>query len=198
MAADALLTLLVAILVSALAVIAAQQWSRFHPRIMLTSEQLQRLQALAKRSLDSLDVPVGAILVYDRAIIGEGFNTVRRDHSAAGHAEINALSSAIATLGNEQFSSLDRGKLVLLSTFEPCLMCVGACIEHRIQTVYYMEGKDPAYVLGEWKAYARYLFRRRLIINHGEQVALFTLHPLYPGRIRPSFQGDASVRITSE
>jgi tRNA(Arg) A34 adenosine deaminase TadA len=155
---------------------------RLRGRIELNSELLERLLTLAKKSLETMDVPVGALLLYNQTAIGEGYNTVLRDQSAGGHAEINAISSAIASMGHEKFSSLDRKNLVLISTFEPCLMCVGACINYNIPTVYYLEEKDAVYFLEERKLYARYLFRRTRIRNCGEQIALFNLHPKYPKR----------------
>jgi tRNA(Arg) A34 adenosine deaminase TadA len=174
--------LLCAVLLPLLVIVLTQKISWFRRRIELDGVHLERLKALAKRSLDSMDVPVGALLLYDDEIIGEGYNTVLRYHSAGGHAEINAISSALASLGYDYFSALDRDKLVLLSTFEPCLMCIGACVNYNIRTVYYLEGKDAAYLLGEGKSYARYLFRRTRIRNRGEQAALFKLHPRYPKR----------------
>ncbi len=154
--------------------------SSFRPRIVLNGEIFERLQTLAKQSLESMDVPVGAVLLYKQTIIGEGYNTVLRDRSAGGHAEINAISSALTSMGYDKFFSLDRKNLILISTFEPCLMCVGACINYNIPTVYYLEGKDASYLLKERLLYAQYLFRRTRIRNHGEQIALFKLHPKYP------------------
>jgi tRNA(Arg) A34 adenosine deaminase TadA len=180
MTCGALYVLLGALLIPLLFILMSEKLSWFRPRIELKGELLQRLQTLAGQSLQTLDIPVGAILLYDQTIIGEGNNTVLRDRSAGGHAEINAISSAIARMGYDEFSSLDRRKLVLLSTFEPCFMCVGACIDHNIPTVYYLEGKDAAYWLKERRLYVRYLLCRARIRNHGEQLALFRLHPHYP------------------
>jgi tRNA(Arg) A34 adenosine deaminase TadA len=156
--------------------------SWFRPRIVLKSEILERLQLLAKKSLETMDVPVGALLLYNDAIIGEGYNTDLRDQTAGGHAEINAISSALGSIGYEKFLSLDRKRLVLLSTFEPCLMCAGACVNYNIKTVYFLESKDSGYLFKERFHYARYLFKRIRIQNRDEQIALFKLHPKYPKR----------------
>jgi tRNA(Arg) A34 adenosine deaminase TadA len=174
--------LLGAVLIPLFIIFLAHKLSWFRRRIELKGEFLLQLQRLAKQSLKTMDVPIAAILLYDQAIIGEGYNTVLRNHQAGGHAEINAISSAIASMGYENFSSLDRQKLILISTFEPCLMCTGAFINYNIPTVYYLEGKEASYLLEEGKLYARYLFRRARIHNRGEQLALFKLHPLYPDR----------------
>jgi tRNA(Arg) A34 adenosine deaminase TadA len=174
--------LFAAVLLSVVCIVMIQKLSWFRRRIELDGGLLSRLQALAKQSLESMDVPVGALLLYDRAIIGEGYNTVLRENSAGGHAEINAISSALDAMGSDRFALLDRSKLVLVSTFEPCLMCTGACINYDIRTVYYLEGKDAPELLAEGSSYVRYLFRRMRIRNRGEQVALFNQHPRYPKR----------------
>jgi len=138
---------------------------------------LERLTALAKRSLETNDVPIATVLLYNEKIINEGFNTVLRNGDAGGHAEINALSDAMRTLGPERFDALDRSRLILVSTFEPCLMCIGACINHRIRTVYYLQPKTVADLLSERKAEALYFFRRKEVRNSGIQLDLFRLHP---------------------
>jgi tRNA(Arg) A34 adenosine deaminase TadA len=81
------------------------------------------------------------VVLYGETMIGEGFNTVKRDSNAAGHAEINALSNAIRNVGWARFSSLDRDSLRLISTFEPCPMCRGALLEYRIRRVEYLKAK---------------------------------------------------------
>ncbi len=179
-------TLLITLAILLLIVIGLQKFYLLRPKIELTGELIARLQELAKRSLETLDVPVAALLLYKKEIIGEGFNTVFRNGKAGEHAEINAISSAIGSVGMEKFLALDRSQLVLISTFEPCLMCSGAFVSYNIRTVYFMEEKDAAYLLKEARLLARYMFRRTLVRNRGEQVALFKLHPHYPGRSDPS------------
>ena len=74
------------------------------------------------------EVPVGAVVVADGAIIGRGFNApiARRDPSA--HAEIAALRDAAARLGNYRLPGCD-----LYVTLEPCPMCAGAIMQARIR-----------------------------------------------------------------
>lgn len=148
----------------------------------LPPEQYRKLFALAEKSLESLDIPVGALLLYRGEIIGEGFNTVLRNGIAGGHAEMNAISDALLRLGSEHFSALDRNHLFLISTFEPCLMCAGAFITHNIQYVHYLEKKNLSYVLKEVALFFRYLFRRKRLSRKNDQRELFLRHPLYPGR----------------
>ncbi|MBK8340910.1 MAG: nucleoside deaminase [Flavobacteriales bacterium] len=92
---------------------------------MPTSEQVDVLANLGKEAISSGDVPVAALLLYNDDVIGRGYNTVRRDGNAGGHAEVNAISDAFRSLGWERFERLDRDRMVLLTTFEPCAMCKG-------------------------------------------------------------------------
>lgn len=154
----------------------------YHVRhtIKLNEDQFARLLALAKLSLESLDVPIGALLLYENKIIGEGYNTVLRTSDAGGHAEINAISDAIKRLGIDRFSSLDRSSLFLVTTFEPCLMCVGAFINYNIKQIYFLKRKDFLYLSKEGARFIRYYFRRGKLKHTGEQDALFEQHPHYP------------------
>lgn len=149
-------------------------------KIHLSVEVMQRLLSLAQRSLETLDVPVASVLLYENAVIGEGYNTVQRNMKAGEHAEINAISDAIAKLGFDQFSKLNRRRLCLVSTFEPCTMCLGACINYNIHHVFFLQGKDVSELLKEKKANVQYLLNRKLVKNNGEQIQLFSLHPKYP------------------
>ena len=155
---------------------------RLKGKVVLTEEQRTRLLELAARSLESSDVPVGALLIYEGKIIGEGYNEVLRNSKAGEHAEINAISSSIAAMGMVKFSSLDRNSLVLISTFEPCLMCAGAFINYNIQHVLFMKEKDLIYSGREEGLFVRYLLQRRQIRSNREQDILFEKHPAYPGR----------------
>lgn len=177
-----MLTFLITIVALLLLVVGFQRLYLLRQRTELSGEVVAHLKQLAMQSLETLDVPVAALLLYNNEIIGEGFNTVLRNSKAGEHAEINAISSAIASIGMEKFLALDRKQLILVSTFEPCLMCSGAFVNYNIGIVYFMERKDAEYLVKEVKLLARYMFRRSLVRNHGEQVALFKLHPRYPKR----------------
>jgi tRNA(adenine34) deaminase len=78
------------------------------------------------------EVPVGAVIVRDGAIIGEGFNQPIGAHDATAHAEIVAIRDAGRRLGNYRLT----GATVHV-TIEPCQMCVGAMIHARIARVVY-------------------------------------------------------------
>jgi len=78
------------------------------------------------------EVPVGAVLVKDQQLIGEGFNQVITLNDPTAHAEIMALRAAGDTLRNYR-----HPETVLYVTLEPCTMCAGALIHARIQHVYF-------------------------------------------------------------
>ncbi|CUX95703.1 tRNA-specific adenosine deaminase [Candidatus Gullanella endobia] len=82
---------------------------------------------LAKRAEDEGEVPVGAILILNNVIIGEGWNCSISYHDPTAHAEIIALRQ-----GGEQINNYRLLKTTLFVTLEPCMMCIGAMIQARI------------------------------------------------------------------
>ena len=87
---------------------------------------------LAKQSADEGEVPVGAIVVCDGRIVGEGRNRREVVKNALHHAEIEAIDNACKNLGGWRLWKCD-----LYVTLEPCPMCAGAIINSRIRTVYF-------------------------------------------------------------
>ena len=158
------------------------KFHRVKSKIVLHEKHYARLLELAERSLDSADVPVGALLLYEGVVIGEGYNTVLENKKAGEHAEVNAISNAIAAMGMEKFSSLNRRSLILVSTFEPCLMCAGAFINYNIQNIYFMKEKEVSFTAKEEMRFIRYLLRRKQVKHNKEQDSLFEKHPGYPAR----------------
>jgi tRNA(adenine34) deaminase len=76
------------------------------------------------------EVPVGAVVVIENAIVGRGFNAPISRHDPTAHAEIAALREAAAALGNYRLPGCD-----LYVTLEPCAMCAGAIMHARIRRV---------------------------------------------------------------
>jgi tRNA(adenine34) deaminase len=101
--------------------------------------------ALMRRALDLAahardaheEVPVGAVLVRDGAIIGEGWNRSISGNDASAHAEIVALRDAGARAGNYRLPGS-----TLYVTLEPCVMCSGAIVHARVARVVYA-ATDP-------------------------------------------------------
>ncbi|CUX96741.1 tRNA adenosine(34) deaminase TadA [Candidatus Doolittlea endobia] len=82
---------------------------------------------LAGRAEAEGEVPVGAVLVLNGVIIGEGWNCSIGHHDPTAHAEIIALRQ-----GGAQISNYRLLKAILYVTLEPCVMCAGAMIHARI------------------------------------------------------------------
>ncbi len=97
------------------------------------NEYIDKIIDLAQIAYDNDDIPVGAIVVKNNEIIGEGFNTRNRFKSVIGHAEIDALEMACKHIGDWRLDDCE-----LYVTLSPCMMCTGAIIESRIKKVYYL------------------------------------------------------------
>jgi tRNA(adenine34) deaminase len=78
------------------------------------------------------EIPVGAVVALDGAIVGSGFNQPIGMHDPTAHAEIVALRDAGRRIGNYRLTGA-----TLYVTIEPCQMCVGAMIHARIARVVY-------------------------------------------------------------
>jgi tRNA(adenine34) deaminase len=86
--------------------------------------------ALARQAGESGEVPVGAVLVKDGAVIGRGYNRPVSDRDPTAHAEVVALREAAARVGNYRL-----GESELYVTLEPCAMCAGAIMHARVKRV---------------------------------------------------------------
>ena len=91
---------------------------------------MQRALELARRAGDRREVPVGALVVFDGAVIGEGWNRPVTDCDPSAHAEIVALRAAALARRNYRLENA-----ILYVTLEPCAMCIGAAINARITRV---------------------------------------------------------------
>ncbi|BDZ05177.1 tRNA-specific adenosine deaminase [Escherichia coli] len=110
---------------------------RFYNRSFLLSEVefsyeywMRHAMTLAKRAWDEREVPVGAVLVHNNRVIGEGWNRPIGRHDPTAHAEIMALRQGGLVMQN--YRLIDA---TLYVTLEPCVMCAGAMIHSRIGRV---------------------------------------------------------------
>ena len=87
---------------------------------------------LAREAAAEGEVPVGAVIVRDGAVIASGRNRREVGRQALAHAEIEAIYNACAALGGWRLSGC-----TLYVTLEPCPMCAGAIINARIDRVVY-------------------------------------------------------------
>ena len=86
----------------------------------------------ARAGAEAGEVPVGAVVVKDGAVIAVAHNAPRGMHDPTAHAEILAIRAAAHVLGNERLEGCE-----LWVTLEPCAMCAGAIVHARIDRVYY-------------------------------------------------------------
>ncbi len=135
-----------------------------------------KLISLGKESLISGDVPVGSLLLYDDKIIGQGNNDVVRNNNPSGHAEINALKNCFESIGLKQFLKLNKQKLTLLSTYEPCEMCKGAIKEYGIKNVVFSFSKRKKDKYNNFKNELKYYINLRQMTNRRLQYDLFLKH----------------------
>jgi tRNA(adenine34) deaminase len=104
---------------------------------MTDGEYMRRALELAQRAQDEGEVPIGALVVLDDEIIGEGWNRPIAARDPTAHAEIQAMRAAAAKVGNYRLTGA-----TLYVTLEPCDMCVGAMFHARIARAVY-GAKDP-------------------------------------------------------
>ena len=93
---------------------------------------MQHAVSLAARAEQEGEVPVGAVVVRDGAVLGEGCNRTISHSDPSAHAEILALRQAGEHCGNYRLPGC-----TLYVTLEPCCMCAGAMIHARLQRVVY-------------------------------------------------------------
>jgi len=104
------------------------------------SEELFFMRAALDEAIDARnrnEVPVGAVVVYKKKIVGVGSNSVINDLSVASHAEINAINMASKILKNYRLKDC-----ILFSTLEPCAMCASAIVHARIRKLYF-SAREP-------------------------------------------------------
>jgi tRNA(adenine34) deaminase len=98
---------------------------------------MEQALAEARLALAAGEVPVGAVVVKDGALIGRGHNRNLLDRDPTAHAEIVALRQAAALLGNHRLGGCE-----MFVTIEPCAMCAGAMVHARLSRLVY-GASDP-------------------------------------------------------
>jgi tRNA(adenine34) deaminase len=88
--------------------------------------------AEARAAQEADEVPVGAVIVRDGAVIARAGNRTLRDRDPTAHAEMVAIRAAAAAIGSERLADCD-----LYVTLEPCAMCAAALSFARIRRLYY-------------------------------------------------------------
>lgn len=93
--------------------------------------------AMARSGAEAGEVPIGAVIVRDGAVIASAHNLTRTGPDPTAHAEIVAIRAAAAALGQERLDGCE-----LWVSLEPCAMCAGAIAHARIARLYYA-APDP-------------------------------------------------------
>lgn len=118
---------------------------------------------LAGRARDAGEVPVGALVVAGGQIVGHGWNQPIGSRDPTAHAEIVALRAAARHVGNYRLSGA-----TMYCTIEPCVMCVGALIHARVDTLVFgaVEPKAGA-VESTQRAHEHPALNHRLVVVSG-------------------------------
>lgn len=145
----------------------------------LTVSERDTLTKLAITALKNSEVPVSCLIIYSGKVVAKGYNTENRDCNLGGHAEINALSDLVRQVGKKTFNGMNRDKLILITTYEPCLMCSGAIIENRIRKVFFVGEKGLAHWIKNEMKIFRYEWNKQRAEPIGLQDSLFRLSPDY-------------------
>ena len=104
---------------------------------VVDEQWMQRAIQLAHSAEQAGEVPVGAVLIKDDKLIGEGWNRPISDHDPSAHAEIIALRQAAQKLSNYRLPGT-----TLYVTIEPCVMCAGSLIHARVERLVF-GARDP-------------------------------------------------------
>lgn len=115
---------------------------------------------LASKAAAAGEVPVGAVLVQDQAVIGEGFNQPILNCDPSAHAEIIALRHAGDTAKNYRLPNT-----TLYVTLEPCSMCAGAIVHARVERLVYAASEPKAGV-----GHSQQCFFEQSFLNHKVEV----------------------------
>jgi tRNA(Ile)-lysidine synthase len=93
---------------------------------------MRRALALAAEAGEAGELPVGAVVVVDGVVVGEGANRTERDRDPTAHAEVLALRAAAAARGDWRLTGAS-----LYVPLEPCPMCLGAVLQTRVARLVY-------------------------------------------------------------
>jgi len=104
---------------------------------------MQEAIELARKALESEDVPIGALVVHRGRVIGRGYNQREKLQDPTAHAEILALTAAAEYIGHWRLENC-----TMYVTIEPCPMCAGALVLARITRLVYGAPDEKAGACG--------------------------------------------------
>lgn len=125
---------------------------------------MQKALELAEQGAKRAEVPVGAVLVHEQQVIGQGFNEPIGRHDATAHAEIVALRDACTRLNNYRLPL----QTTLYVTLEPCTMCIGGLIHARVDRLVYAASEPRAGMVGsQMNLAAEPFYNHRIQVHKG-------------------------------
>jgi len=104
---------------------------------------MQEAIELARKALESEDVPIGALVVYRGRVIGRGYNQREKLQDPTAHAEMLALTAAAEYIGHWRLENC-----TVYVTLEPCPMCAGALVLARVERLVYGARDEKAGACG--------------------------------------------------
>ena len=125
-------------------------------------DYMKKAIALAEEARKRGEIPVGALVVKNGEIIGEGYNLRESNNSATYHAEIIAIENACKYIGDWRLSDC-----TLYVTLEPCPMCAGAIVNSRITKVVFGAKDSVAGCCGSVINFNSYPFNHSFEIEGG-------------------------------
>ena len=110
----------------------------------------------AIKSLNSADIPVGAVIVKDGKIVSKAYNKCEKENVIHSHAEINCINKAIKKIGNPYLDDC-----TMYVTMEPCLMCFGAISKTNIKKIVYGVANEKT----GFSKYINYMPKQEVVQN---------------------------------
>ena len=130
---------------------------------MNDEDWMRRALTLAEKAAELGEVPVGAVLVRDDALLGEGFNQPIIAHDPTSHAEVMAIRDAAGRVQNYRLPGS-----TLYVTLEPCTMCFGALMHARVSRVVYAANEPRAGVcVSQLELPMASFYNHKLIVEGG-------------------------------
>ena len=139
---------------------------------------MEQALILADKAASEGEVPVGALLVLDNKVIGEGYNSPISCCDPTAHAEIQAIRNACQNVANYRLLGA-----TLYVTLEPCSMCAGAIVHARIARVVYGATEPKSGVIESQNRFFEEDF-----LNHSVKVEASVLGDLASQKMSDFFQ----------
>ena len=123
---------------------------------------MHRALVLAQQAADAGEVPVGAVVVRDGVVLGEGYNRMITDSDPSAHAEIVAIRAAAREIDNYRLVGA-----TLYVTIEPCAMCAGTMVHARLGRVVFGAPEPRAGALVSQQAFLSETYLNHRVEVHG-------------------------------